>query len=81
VREGVFILYLAQVGIDEATAVALALMMFGIRLLASLLGGVVMFFGGADLGVRERGSEPMRVAQRSEQEQPREDPQTTRTIH
>jgi hypothetical protein len=49
VREAIFILYLGQVGVGEETAIALALTIFAIRLVASLLGGLVVLFGGADL--------------------------------
>lgn len=48
-REVVFTLYLAQVGVDSATAIALAFMIFTVRLLVSALGGLVVLFGGADL--------------------------------
>jgi hypothetical protein len=49
VREFIFTLYLTQVGVDPAAAVALALTIFSIRLVASGLGGLIMLFGGADL--------------------------------
>jgi hypothetical protein len=52
VREGVFILYLSQVGIPPATAIALAFIIFSVRLAVSILGGLVVLFGGADLNVR-----------------------------
>jgi glycosyltransferase 2 family protein len=48
-REVVFTLYLAQVGVDAATAIALAFLIFTVRLLVSTLGGLVILFGGADL--------------------------------
>lgn len=48
-RDVVFTLYLTQVGVPPATALALSLMVFSLRLLSSLLGGLVVFFGGADL--------------------------------
>jgi hypothetical protein len=48
-RELVFATYLSQVGVMDATALALSFMIFSIRLVASLLGGLVVLFGGADL--------------------------------
>lgn len=48
-REVVFTLYLAQVGVDAATAIALAFMIFTVRLIISAIGGLVVLFGGADL--------------------------------
>ncbi|MEN9934467.1 MAG: hypothetical protein RLZZ387_1046 [Chloroflexota bacterium] len=50
-REVVFTLYLSQVGVDAATAIALAFMIFTVRLIVSALGGLVVLFGGADLRV------------------------------
>lgn len=49
VREVVFTLYLAQVGSGQPEAVALALLVFSVRLLVSILGGLIILFGGADL--------------------------------
>ena len=51
-RESIFILYLAQISIDQPTAIALALMVFSVRLAVSILGGLVVLFGGADLNTR-----------------------------
>jgi uncharacterized protein (TIRG00374 family) len=48
-REVVFTLYLSQVGVTPATAIALAFMIFTVRLIVSALGGLVVLFGGADL--------------------------------
>ncbi len=48
-REAVFTIYLTQVGTSAATAVALAFLIFTVRLLVSLLGGLVILAGGADL--------------------------------
>lgn len=48
-REVVFTLYLAQVGVTQETALALAFMIFAVRLAISVLGGLVVLFGGADL--------------------------------
>lgn len=50
-REAVFTIYLAQVGVSAADAIALAFLIFTVRLLISLLGGVVLLLGGADLRV------------------------------
>lgn len=50
-REAVFSLYLSQVGVSTATAIALAFMIFTIRLVVSTLGGLVVLFGGVDLKV------------------------------
>ena len=48
-REVIFTLYLAQVGVTQETALALAFMIFAVRLAVSVLGGLVVLFGGADL--------------------------------
>jgi uncharacterized protein (TIRG00374 family) len=50
-REVVFTLYLSQVGVPPETAIALAFMIFIVRLAVSVLGGLVVLFGGADLRV------------------------------
>lgn len=44
-RELVFTLYLGQIGVPPAQAVALALLIFTVRLLVSILGGAVMALG------------------------------------
>lgn len=48
-REIIFTFYLAQVGVPTATALALAFMVFSIRMLASTSGGLVLLFGWANL--------------------------------
>jgi uncharacterized protein (TIRG00374 family) len=48
-REFVFTLYLAQAGVAQETALALAFTIFAVRLAVSVLGGLVALFGGADL--------------------------------
>jgi glycosyltransferase 2 family protein len=48
-REAIFTIYLAQVGVSSATAIALAFMIFTVRLAVSTIGGLVVVFGGADL--------------------------------
>ncbi|GAB4432574.1 MAG: hypothetical protein OHK0015_20280 [Chloroflexi bacterium OHK40] len=48
-RDLVFTLYLRQVGVPDATALALAFTAFSIRLAVSSIGGLVLLFGGADL--------------------------------
>jgi glycosyltransferase 2 family protein len=48
-REVVFTLYLSQVAVPPETALALAFTIFAVRLVVSLLGGLVILFGGADL--------------------------------
>jgi uncharacterized protein (TIRG00374 family) len=48
-RDLVFTLYLRQVGVPDATALALAFTAFTIRLVVSAIGGLVLLFGGADL--------------------------------
>ena len=48
-REVVFTLYLSQIGATQETALALAFMIFAVRLAVSVLGGLVVLFGGADL--------------------------------
>jgi uncharacterized protein (TIRG00374 family) len=50
-REVVFTLYLSQIGVPPETAIALAFMIFIVRLAVSVLGGLVVLFGGADLRV------------------------------
>lgn len=52
-REAIFTLYLSQTGVAAATAIALAFMIFTVRLVVSLLGGLVVLFGGADLRVEQ----------------------------
>jgi len=48
-RDLVFTIYLSQVGVPEATAIALAFTAFSVRLLVSAIGGLLLLFGGADL--------------------------------
>lgn len=48
-REAVFTLYLDQVGVASATAIALAFMIFTVRLVVSTLGGLIVLFGAVDL--------------------------------
>lgn len=48
-RDLVFTIYLRQVGVPDATALALAFTAFTVRLLVSALGGLVILFGGASL--------------------------------
>lgn len=48
-RDLVFTIYLRQVGVPDATALALAFTAFSVRLLVSSIGGLVLLFGGADL--------------------------------
>jgi uncharacterized protein (TIRG00374 family) len=52
VREAIFILYLGQVGVPQDQAVALALLVFSVRLIVSMLGGVVLIVGRADFTTR-----------------------------
>jgi uncharacterized protein (TIRG00374 family) len=69
-RDLVFTLYLRQVGVPDATALALAFTAFTIRLLVSAIGGLVLLLGGADFKA---------AAPRPEAEQdPAPLPQTTR---
>jgi uncharacterized membrane protein YbhN (UPF0104 family) len=55
-RDLVFTLYLRQVGVPTATALALAFTAFTVRLVVSSIGGLVLLFGGASFraGPRER---------------------------
>lgn len=55
-RDLVFTLYLRQLGVPDATALALAFTAFSIRLLVSALGGLVMLFGGTDMQARRPDS-------------------------
>ena len=48
-REVIFTLYLSQIGVTQETALALAFMIFAVRLAISIIGGLVVLFGGADL--------------------------------
>lgn len=60
-REFIFSLYLAQVGVAPATALALSFLVFTTRLSISAIGGLVLLFGGADLRVDQtarRGASP-----------------------
>lgn len=59
-RDLVFTLYLAQVGVSSATAIALSFTIFTVRLVISLLGGLVVLSGGANL------REAQAVAQRAD---------------
>jgi uncharacterized protein (TIRG00374 family) len=52
-REVVFTLYLSQVGVTSESALALAFLLFAVRLAVSVLGGLVVLFGGADLSVAQ----------------------------
>jgi uncharacterized protein (TIRG00374 family) len=54
-REAVFTLYLSQIGAAQETALALAFMIFAVRLAVSVLGGLVVLLGGADLGAPRAG--------------------------
>ncbi|NJP04398.1 MAG: flippase-like domain-containing protein [Chloroflexaceae bacterium] len=56
-REFVFTTYLTQVGVEPASAIALAMMIFAVRLAVSLVGGLIVLFGGADLHVTQPGSQ------------------------
>ena len=57
-RDLVFTLYLSQIGIANATAIALAFTAFTVRLVVSSLGGLVLLFGGT--GMRDDPSpEPL----------------------
>jgi len=46
VRESVFVFYLGQIGIGRAEAVAVSVLVFSIRLVVSLVGGVLLLAGG-----------------------------------
>lgn len=61
-REAIFILYLGEIGVSQEAAIALALTIVAIRLLASLLGGLVILFGGADLKTRMPAPKERRAA-------------------
>ncbi|HEU5016292.1 MAG TPA: lysylphosphatidylglycerol synthase transmembrane domain-containing protein [Roseiflexaceae bacterium] len=51
-RETIFILYLTRLGYTSDQAIALSLLVFSVRLVVSVLGGLVILFGGADLRAR-----------------------------
>lgn len=51
-REAIFILYLTKLGYTSDQAIALSLLVFSVRLIISVLGGLVILFGGADLRAR-----------------------------
>jgi uncharacterized protein (TIRG00374 family) len=50
-RELVFTFFLFYVGVPKAMAIALAFIVLSVRLIVSVLGGIVMLFGGADVRV------------------------------
>lgn len=52
-REWVFTNYLAQIGVQSDMALALAFMIFAVRLVISILGGLVVLFGGADFNAAQ----------------------------
>jgi glycosyltransferase 2 family protein len=56
-REAVFTLYLSQVNVAAATAIALAFLIFTVRLVVSSVGGLVVVWGGFDLKLPEARSE------------------------
>jgi glycosyltransferase 2 family protein len=58
-REAVFTLYLSQVGVASATAIALAFLIFTVRLVVSTLGGLVVLFGGIELKTTVTPSAPL----------------------
>lgn len=58
-RELVFTLYLSQVGVPAATALALAFLVLSVRLVVSVLGGVVMLAGGADFRLSAQRPPPV----------------------
>jgi uncharacterized protein (TIRG00374 family) len=51
-REMVFTVYLSQLSVATEQILALSFLIFGVRLVVSILGGLVMLFGGADLGTK-----------------------------
>jgi hypothetical protein len=55
-RDLVFTIYLRQVGVPDATALALAFTAFTARLVVSSIGGLVLLLGGADLRAPRQGS-------------------------
>lgn len=58
-RDLVFTIYLRQVGVPDATALALAFTAFTVRLVVSSIGGLILLFGGADLrGAARPEAEP-----------------------
>jgi glycosyltransferase 2 family protein len=56
-REMVFTLYLVQVGVGPATAIALAFLVFTVRLIVSILGGLITLFGGIELTLTQTAPE------------------------
>ncbi|MBU6334985.1 MAG: flippase-like domain-containing protein [Chloroflexi bacterium] len=57
-REAIFTLYLGQLGVSPAMAVALASGIFTVRLAVSGLGGLVILFGGADFRLEQHDAAP-----------------------
>ncbi|NJN66169.1 MAG: flippase-like domain-containing protein [Chloroflexaceae bacterium] len=57
-RELIFTLYLSQVGVSPATALALAFLVLSVRLIVSVLGGLVMLVGGADFQIGRKSQSP-----------------------
>jgi hypothetical protein len=58
-RDLVFTLYLGQVGVPAATAIALAFMIFSVRLLVSLLGGLILLLSGSEFRVADPRRAPL----------------------
>lgn len=56
VREAVFILYFEQIGIASDQAIALALLVFSVRVVVSILGGLVLLFGGNEYRLKHAPS-------------------------
>lgn len=63
-REGTFVVLLGQLGIPAALALSLAFLVFVVRMVVSLIGGVLYLFGGL-AGSRRRLAEEMRAVQRA----------------
>jgi glycosyltransferase 2 family protein len=59
-REGTFVVLLGQVGEESARALALAFLIFGVRLIVSLIGGVLYLLGSERVGQKEQAA-PERV--------------------
>jgi len=57
-RELVFTFFLFYVGVPRATSLVLAFIVLTVRLLVSLIGGVVVLSGGADLRLARQVSQP-----------------------
>lgn len=68
-RELVFTLYLSQIGLSTASALAIAFLVLSVRVVVSILGGVVLLVGGDDLRASHAPPGPQEPASHSHEPQ------------